>query len=71
MEEEHLHASPEALVVLLLEMVVFLGGCLGGQAVVRGTDDQPAVIGTVLVGLFLCTGVMIVTAALNSFLPEF
>lgn len=71
MDEEHPHASPEALVVLLLEMVVFLGGALGGQAVVRGTEFQPAVIGTVLVGLFLCTGVMMAAAALNTFLPEF
>jgi len=70
MDDEHTHASPEALVVLLLEMIVFLGTCLGSQAAVRGSDDQPALVFTMLVGLFLCSGVMMIAAAINSFLPE-
>jgi len=71
MDEEPPHASPEALVVLLLEMLVFLGACLGSQAAVRNSDDQPALVSTALVGLFLCTGVMMLATAINSFLPEF
>ena len=71
MDDEHTHASPEALVVLLLEMIVFFGTCLGSQTAVRGSNDQPALVSTVLVGLFLCSGFMMIAAAINTFLPEF
>ena len=63
--EERARASTEAYIVLLLEMVVFLGCCLGGQAAVRNTDEQPALVTTVLVVLFLGTGVLAIVAAIN------
>jgi len=60
-------ANTEALIVLLLEMFVFLGFCFGVQAVIRASDEQPALATTLVVGLALCTAVMAATAALSEF----
>jgi hypothetical protein len=60
-------ANTEALIVLLLEMFIFLGFCFGVQAVIRASDEQPALVTTVVIGLALCTAVMAAAAAINEF----
>jgi len=60
-------ANTEALVVLLLEMFVFLGFCFGVQAAIRASDEQPALVTAVVVGLALCTAVLALAAAVNEF----
>jgi hypothetical protein len=63
-------ANTEALVVLLLEMFVFLGFCLGLQAAFRAPDEQPALVSTVVVALVLCSAFMSVAAVVNELFEE-
>jgi len=63
-------ANTEALVVLLLEMFVFLGFCLGLQAAFRAPDEQPALVMTVVVALVLCSAFMSVAAVVNELFDE-
>jgi len=60
-------ANTEALIVLLLEMFVFLGFCFGVQSAIRASDEQPALVTSVVVGLALCTAVMAFAATVNEF----
>jgi len=60
-------AHSEALIVLLLEMFVFLGFCLGVQVLVRAVDEQPVLVTTTVVGLELCSAAMALAAGLNEF----
>jgi hypothetical protein len=60
-------AHSEALIVLLLEMFVFLGFCLGVQVLVRAADEQPVLVTTTVAGLVLCSAAMALAAGVNEF----